>query len=65
MKVKGQEYSKRLASYSKSTLQLITDINCGSSKEIAMKKTEIIATTDNEQEVVQKLTQLLAQAQAT
>ncbi len=58
MRVSGEEYSKRLASYSVSTLQLITDLNA-STKEKALRKSEIIATTDTEEEVVKKLTALL------
>ena len=59
MRVKGEAFSKRLEGYTNSTIQLIMNIKNGKSKKKALQATEIIATTDNEQEVVQKLQALM------
>ena len=59
MRLQGEEYSKRLESYSDSTIKLISLANSGT-KELAMKEMEI--TTDstlNEDQVRSKLIELL------
>ena len=54
MIVSGEEFSKRLESYSDETMILISSFN-QISKELALKALEIVATTDTENEVVEKL----------
>ena len=58
MRLKGEEYSRRLEGYATSTLQLISDIN-GMSKEKALKMSTITTNSEyNEEEVVRLLTEL-------
>ena len=62
MRLKGEEYSKRLEGYSDATLQLISDIKRLSKAEI-LEAAEI--TTDSElteEEVVAKLKELQARS---
>ena len=60
MKVSGQAYSKRLASFSTDTLRLISQLNT-MDKATALAKIEIIRETDySEAEVVERLKKLLA-----
>ena len=59
MRLKGDEYRKRLSEYSKSTLELISWAN-STTIEVVLKATDI--TTDsqlNEEEVRAKLIELL------
>ena len=58
--VTGDAFSKRLGSYSDDTFRLISSFD-QISKEMALKALEIVATTDTEKEVVEKLCQLKAQ----
>ena len=57
MIVSGEAFSRRLESYSDDTLMLISSFD-QISKEAALKALEIVATTDTEEEVVEKLLQL-------
>lgn len=57
MIVSGEAFSKRLESYSNDTMRLIMSFD-QISKELALKALEIVATTDKEKEVVEKLHQL-------
>ena len=60
MRLQGEEYSRRLETFSDSTLQLMSDIN-SMSKEKALKQTEITANSDySEEEVVKLLLELKA-----
>ncbi len=53
-----KEYGQRLKGYSKSTMQLIMDINYLGS-EAAMKKTDIVSNSElTEEQVVEQLEQL-------
>ena len=58
MRLKEAEYAKRLAGYSRSTLELMSELNTYD-RETALKKTDI--TTDSElteEQVVEKLVEL-------
>ena len=58
MLLSGEEYSKRLEEFSDSTIQLIMDIGA-ISKELAIKRTMIVADPRySEEEVVRLLTEL-------
>lgn len=60
MRLKGEEYSKRLEEYSDETIRLIMDIDC-ISREVSMEVSRI--TTDSElteEQVVEKLLELKA-----
>ena len=58
MRLKGEEYSKRLAEYSDSTLQLMSDIK-SLSKEKVLKAADITTNSElTEEEVVRQLTAL-------
>lgn len=60
MKLNELEYRQRLRNYSKSTLQLIMDLN-HTSKEAALQKLEITTDSElNEEEVAEKLKALKA-----
>lgn len=61
MRLRGEEYSKRLQQFSDDTIRLISDINNGNNREIAIKMSDI--TTDSElteEQVVEKLLELKA-----
>ena len=61
MRLKGEEYSKRLQQFSDDTIRLISDINNGNNREIAIKMSDI--TTDSElteEQVVENLLELKA-----
>ena len=61
MRLRGEEYSKRLQPYSDDTIRLISVINNGNNKEIAIKMSDI--TTDSElteEQVVEKILELKA-----
>ncbi len=65
MRVRGEEYSARLETYSDSTIQLIMDTTSGSAtKTQVLRVHEIVATTDTEEEVVRKLKELQTSATA-
>ena len=55
MTVSGEAFSRRLESYSDDTSRLISSFKI---KKFALQALEIVATTDTEEEVVQKLHQL-------
>ena len=60
MRLKGEEYSKRLEEYSDETIRLIMDIDC-IIREVSMEVSRI--TTDSElteEQVVEKLLELKA-----
>lgn len=57
MTVSGEEFSRRLESYSDDTIRLISGFD-QISKEMALKALEIVATTDTEKEVIEKLEEL-------
>lgn len=60
MRLQGEEYSRRLETFSDSTLQLIMDID-STGRENALKTTEITANSDySEEEVVKLLLELKA-----
>ena len=64
MRLKGKDYEQRLREYSRSTIQLIMDIN-HTTKEAALKKLDI--TTDSElteEQVVERLKKLLEETKA-
>lgn len=56
----GEEYSRRLETYSDDTMLLISQCN---TKAKFMKAAEIVMTTDTEEEVVKKLRKLKEQTQ--
>lgn len=61
MRLRGEEYSKRLQQFSDDTIRLISDINNGNNREIAIKMSDI--TTDSElteEQVVEKILELKA-----
>ena len=65
MRLKGEEYSKRLQEFSDSTIKLISEMMCFS-KDIYQKCRDI--TTDSElteEQVVEKLQELKASASMT
>ena len=65
MRLKGEEYSKRLREYSDDTIRLISDIYNGGSKEAVLKANDI--TTDSEldeKQVVERLRKLLEEYKA-
>ena len=65
MRLRGEEYRKRLREYSDDTIRLIADINNGGSREAALKMSDI--TTDSElteEQVVERLQRLLEEAEA-
>ena len=58
MRLKGEEYSKRLAGYSDSTLQLMSDIK-SLSKEKVLKAADITTNSElTEEQVVAELLKL-------
>ena len=60
MRLKGEEYSKRLAGYSDSTLQLMSDIK-SLSKEKVLKAADITTNSElSEEQVVAELLKLKA-----
>ena len=60
MRLSGEEYSKRLRSYSDDTIRLIADINNGCSKKVAVEMTDITTNSElSEEEVAEKLKALL------
>ena len=64
MRLKGEAYSRRLESYSDSTIRLIMELN-SMDKETALKESDI--TTDSElteEQVVERLRKLLEEAEA-
>lgn len=58
MTVSGEAFSRRLESYSDDTIRLISSFD-QISKELALKALEIVATTDTEEEVLQKIQELI------
>ena len=65
MRLRGEEYRKRLREYSDDTIRLIADINNGGSREAALKMSDI--TTDSElteEQVVERLQRLLEEHKA-
>ena len=51
----GEEYSRRLESYSDNTIRIISEFN---TRETFFKSVDIVMETDTEEEVARKLLQL-------